>query len=272
VKVRFNGALFALLHNGTGAVKTLEQYVEQAFATSAKLPLTGAALAMRARRLAAGDGVQFSESLRSAGLTFRKLVETTGLTVEDRPGRDFIVRSPDGTADAASAESPRRLREDIYRAFTRLRNTPLHYDSASERFIETGIGPILETIAIADALVPRRLFAEKQLPDVKSELLAALQEPKPLSAFAAKIRGRQLESEWYHFYSSYNETRAREWAASNQIEVPASWFADRPLPVKEDPRTILHALLALMNDDDVRRLVIPLRVVEAWAIERNRRY
>lgn len=54
-------------------------------------------------------------------------------------------------------------------------------------------------------------FAGKQEEKINEELLYALNGQKPFQSFKDKIKGQDIENEWYDFESTYAKKRMREW-------------------------------------------------------------
>jgi hypothetical protein len=100
-------------------------------------PLLGAALGLLASRIAASNGLVFKDELKREGLSLKRLLEKMPDEVQLAPatyGPDFVIsRAGDVPAAFKETTEPRRLRHDVYIAFTRLRSGLLYYDAVHDR-------------------------------------------------------------------------------------------------------------------------------------------
>jgi hypothetical protein len=173
----------------------------------------------------------------------------------------------EGATEGPPLPEARTVREDVYRAFTRVDARPYNYSRSQDRFTQEALddGDVIPgpTITQDDLMAERRDFAAAQAAIVQVALYAALDEPQPLTAFQKAVNGNRLQRQWRRFRLERILQRVDTWVGQHGMAVSPTWLNEEA-PVAAWPiRTVMEYLLAEMSDDELRGLNVPVRAVEA---------
>ncbi len=238
----------------------------------------GAKLRQQMEKMAPATGFDVPAHLKSHEQPFGVLVgQADGVVLHKRPGSDMLVglEGADPPAEKACAPSAgqtgsTRLRKDVWEAFTRL-SPNFVYLPGSDRFVPTGQqeGPSIPVpdIKLEGLIRDCRDFIDGLDSAVQPLLRRALEHTAtPL----AKFRDALQEMGYLHAWTSWRvdmlRNRVIEWAKKNQIEPRNSWFS--PTRSSMTAHRALEQLMPYLTTDEVRRLPVPLRAIEALFADR----
>ena len=129
----------------------------------------------------------------------------------------------------------------------------------------------IPVLTIEEAQEARRIFAMQQTdPQVRKRLEDAAVDPAGLSRFTEAIRDCGLRGEWHQYRVRALVDRIANWAKNEGIQWRDDWLttSSRGIPEAysssesmEDSRYAINALLELMDQEDMRRVSIPLDIV-----------
>lgn len=241
-------------------------------------PLLGATLGLLASKIAASNGLVFKDELKRQGLSLKRLLGKMPDEVQLAPaayGPDFVIsRAGEGPTALNEEAEPRKLRRDVYIAFTRLRSGLLFYNAVHDRFRQEspdGSGNIpVPPIAIGDLVDDRRSFAES-INDaaLSNTLLGSLQDrTTALTSFKQAVDDADLQANWHRFNGERVRKRLQTWASSNGLPLRPEWQHVEQATAR-DPRNTLSEVARHMTDDEVRNLTVPVRAVEALMLLRG---
>lgn len=184
----------------------------------------------------------------------------------------------DEAPDSTGKSSLRRLRPDVFKAFTRL--PPVGhvyaYTKTSDRFteIDQNIEAHTEMIRVPAltldaALAERREFTDN-LPETSAQvaLLAALQDDlSPLGAFGQAVKQYGLGQHWHEFRMGRLLKSIQEWADENGLIWNPAWVGNFPASAKpanaftsREANTFLAGMMQL-SPEDAQRVMVPLDIV-----------
>lgn len=263
--------------------EALAQLIER---TSA--PAAGAKLRSAVAQIARERGLEFPPpGIRK----FSELVEAypADFIVQRRPGSDIIV-VPAARAELLAVESPRsvsptaRIRQDLFDALILVPIAAYglpYYDPTRDAVLYVKDGE--EVPAAAVAMPATSLQAEIQLrkqfideagllDTAKTALTDSLKRMStPLRDFSNCIQEFGLVKRWHSFRVGLLATRLREWSVEKALTWQQSWVeASEPrlvaasvpaVPVSLDEKRQLSELAALLTEEDLGRITVPMDIV-----------
>ncbi len=225
----------------------------------------GAKLHAKVAELAAEQGESLAEYLKSSGVKFNVLVQSVPDVVV------LISAGTDMSVGLQGARPPirlgkRRIRPDVFQAFTRVDERPFFYDSALDRFTQDPVSSSaveLPRVTWENLREDRIAFA-KSLPDeaVTEELMhpASLAS---LKGFHSMVMERGLRSSWVDFNVNSVASRIQAWAETEGISIRPEWITEViSRHAGSSPQEVLVALARYLTDEEIRDLAIPFRAVE----------
>ncbi len=244
-----------------------------------KVMAPGAKLRWKMEEIARGKGFDVSEHLKSQEQPFGVLVgETNGVTLHKRTGSDMLVglegadRPPEKVRSPSSRQAgSARLRKDVWEAFTRL-SPNFVYLPGSDRFVpieqQQGLSiPVPDTTLEALIQDYREFIDGLKDADMQSSLQHALQHSaNPLVKFRQVLQERGGLRAWASWRVDMLRNRVIEWAKQNNIEPRNSWFLAAQSNMTA--HRALERLIPYLTTDEVRRLKVPMRAVEALLDDR----
>lgn len=210
------------------------------------------------------------------------------VSLKRRLGQDVLVSvagdeaalqtiAADEAPDSTGKTPLRRLRSDVFKAFTRLPpvGRVYAYAKTNDRFteIDQSIGSRTDMIHVPAqtldaALAERREFTEN-LPETSARvaLLAALQADLPLGAFGQAVKEHGLGQHWHEFRMGRLLKNIQEWADENGLSWNPDWMGNLPASLKpanaftsREANTFLAGMMQL-SPEDAQRVMIPLDIV-----------
>lgn len=229
-----------------------------------------------------------------AGLEHLKFAEFLALfpsvvRLKRRLGQDMLVATAEKAA-VLQAEATdeavypadktvcQRLRQDIFKAFTRLLTTGrvYVYTVANDRFTEVdeaGVGDAeairVPTQTLDAALSERRDFASGVADaNACAALLAALATgSSPLGAFGQAVKQHGLGHLWHDFRMERMRQRIQEWASSAGLVWNPAWLGGMPAGVRQadiftarEANAFLAGMMQL-GPKETQRVMVPLDIV-----------
>lgn len=210
------------------------------------------------------------------------------VSLKRRLGQDVLVSvagdeaalqtiAADEGPDSKGRAPLRRLRSDVFKAFTRLPpvGRVYTYVKTSDRFTE--IDQSIESRAdmihvpaqtLDAALAERREFTEN-LPETSSRvaLSAALQADSPLGAFGQAVKEHSLGQHWHEFRMERLLKNIQAWADENGLSWNPDWMGNLPASQKpanaftsREANTFLAGMMQL-SPEDAQRVMVPLDIV-----------
>ena len=244
-----------------------------------KVMAPGAKLRWKMEEIAREKGFDVSEHLKSQDQPFGVLVDqTNGVTLHKRTGSDMLVglegadRPPEKVRSPSSRQAgSAKLRKDVWEAFTRL-SPNFVYLPDLDRFV-----PIEQqqepSISVPDttleALIQdcREFIDGLKDADMQSSLRHALQHSaNPLVKFRQVLQEWGWLRAWASWRVDMLRNRVIEWAKQNNIEPRNSWFLAAQSNMTA--HRALERLIPYLTTDEVRRLKVPMRAVEALLDDR----
>ena len=206
-----------------------------------------------------------------------------------RPGQDFLVVAA-GKSDLLAKSIEGRLygiRPDLFQAFT-----SVGYNSPDRPYYDKNTGQVAwrkpgEGQALPESWIPIELTtegAEIQLrrdfaggveqAATRTQLLEAVMNSLPLSAFGKAVKKAGSQREWHSFRTERVLEKIQRWATDKQIEWNDTWLTERPSDyawkkqaslssgtpthAEADP---LRVLFSGLDAADIQRISIPLDLV-----------
>jgi hypothetical protein len=228
----------------------------------------GSRLMQALERRTAAEEVDIRAHLRASKLSFSQFLGQfrPDIVVQLRGATDMLVGFP-AAAEGPPISEPRSLREDVYRAFTRVDAQPYNYSKSRARFTQEQFtaedaipGPVITKQLLLDE---RAEFARTQPADVAAALLATLDDTQPLTAFQKTINEWNLPRQWRRFHLTKIMARLNAWAFEHRQPLLAAWLNKEPTYDVWPVRRVMDLVLAEMGDDEIRGLLVPVRAVEA---------
>ena len=206
-----------------------------------------------------------------------------------RPGQDFLVVAA-GKSDLLAKSVGRRLygiRPDLFKAFTTVgydsTNLP-YYDKNTDQVVrqEPGEGqalpeswvPVEVTTEAAEIQLRRDFTETPEQAATRSQLLEAVTNSLPLSAFGKAVKRAGSQREWHSFRTERVLAKIQRWATDNQIEWNDAWLTEGPSDYAWKKQASLssptptHAgadplqfLFSGLDAADIQRISIPLDLV-----------
>ena len=256
-----------------------------------KGPVPGAKLRQIVAHTAVQKGLKYPpEGFESE--TFGEFLRRfdSAVLVLRRKSQDFLVApatQPELLARGSSGSLP-QLRSDIFDAFTRIPKPPDFISPWYNRLSDTIIwlsphdpkdSESLASItpaSIEQEVADRKIFA--QLPEIGEEVRENLLESiknhgqSVLWAFAQVVRSAGLSRKWHVFRFQQLNSRIRAWSEAQQIAWREDWLVateESADPLSGGIETSelrsglakLQQVFAALEDEDLRRISIPLDVV-----------
>ncbi len=220
-------------------------------------------------------------------LPFLQLIERYPqiLSVLRRPGQDFLV-APAERSDLLSDEVRDRLygiRGDFFEAFTIISESHRpFYDKTADHVIWKKVtDPLTDSLISIDRPTEktevelRKAFADSRaesVPDARPQLLAALNEARPLQTFGNVVRAdANLQREWHSFRTGRIVKKMQEWANNNELQWKNVWLTERPSyphRISEADKsqqfsqdTSMQFVLPGLDTGDMQRIYVPLDLV-----------
>jgi hypothetical protein len=217
---------------------------------------------------------------------FLKQFESIAL-VRRREGRDLLVAPADMPQLLADAPESgvARLREDIFEAFTRIpRGLPpsepwyVVSDDTVVWLLPTELSGSGELVKIPAATLELELSERKSFiqsvdlsEDVRNRIAGSLDAHSGLGSFSKLIKAHGLSQMWHRHRFQSVVRRIRAWCATAGIPWREDWVlsgdASKPststgdeLPTANQ-RHIFERLVQSLNDEDLRRISVPLDIV-----------
>ena len=205
-----------------------------------------------------------------------------------RGGQDVLV-APSGRPELlleSDSGKAIQLREDVFEAFTRVRN-----DQSSLRTWYSRERDTFSLVAVTEskdpskfALVPqttlegevayRREFVSSQelSHDIRTRLCASLDGSSALGAFSSSVRAYGLARKWHHHRLEGILRRVKSWCSDEGVNWRDEWLQGRqqtasPIddPAVAEPtearRELVARLLERLSKDDLQRVSVPLDIV-----------
>lgn len=250
-------------------------------------PAPGAKLRGVVARIARERGLDFPPpGVRK----FTELVEAfpADFILQRHPGSDVLV-VPAARAEllavdpSAGAPATARIRQDLFDALTRV---PLaayglpYYDPDEDAvsYVKDGEQPPKNGVALPATSLEQELAlrtAFKEEADVgdpaTDALAAALTTSTPLREFSHVVQQFGLVKKWHSFRLALLATRLREWSVKTGLPWQQSWLdtveprltaASPPAaPVSLDNKRHLLELSALLTEEDLARISVPMDIV-----------
>ncbi|HEX3463744.1 MAG TPA: hypothetical protein VHS78_06830 [Candidatus Elarobacter sp.] len=229
--------------------------------------IPGSRLMQELARRSSGEDTDFRVHLKNVGLSFSKFLSQfrPEIIVDIRGARDMLVGLP-GATEGPPLTEPRQLREDVYKAFTRVEAQPYNYSRSHNLFTQEQLpaedvvpGPTITTELLIEE---RKEFAQTQPSDVSTDLMAALDDPAPLTAYLHALGKRRLQRPWRRFRLAKLADRVAAWAEASGLPLHPEWFNEAGPLTATPARRVIDLILAEMTDDEVRSLLVPVRAVE----------
>lgn len=250
-------------------------------------PAPGAKLRGVVARIALERGLDFPP----AGVRkFTDLVEAfpADFILQRRPGSDVMV-VPAARAELLAVEpsaatfATARIRQDLFEALTRV---PLpsygvpYYDPDDDAvtYVKDGEQPPkngvpLPATSLDNELALRRSFRDE--PDLgdpaKDALTAALTTNTPLRDFSHAVQQFGLVKKWHSFRLALIATKLRKWSVRTGLPWQQSWIdtveprqaalSPPAAPVSLDSKRHLLELSALLTEEDLARISVPMDIV-----------
>lgn len=250
-------------------------------------PAPGAKLRGMVARLARERGLEFPPpGIRK----FSELVEAfpADFILQRRPGSDVLV-VPTARAELLAVERSggsapaARIRQDLFDALTRV---PLpayglpYYEPEKDAvlYVKDGdqppqTGVIMPATSIEQELALRAKFRDEAevVETAKEALSSALTTNTPLRDFSQAVQEFGLVKKWHAYRVALLATRLREWSVHTGLPWQQSWVdaveprvpaANPPTaPVSLDNKRHLLELSALLTEEDLARISVPMDIV-----------
>jgi hypothetical protein len=236
--------------------------------------IPGAVLKLALTRRAAEAGKYFDQRALGPG-SFYDLVSRCNVTVQRRPGSDFVVL-PKSIPVAETTQSDVRIQRDIWYAFVSfpvpsVRRT---YDPVTHRVVydddsmALGGKVLIEPIPIEQQINWRREFATTIIGPEGEEPAKAVKAQNPFKDFSRLMRQRpSLGKQWNLFLFKRVVPIIEQWADHNKIPREQWLQSSKPKAVEDIDRRELYQFLDSVSIDDLMNLHVPLR----WVIGRTKR-
>ena len=237
--------------------------------------LPGARVATQAIRLGAESNFDFREALRASGKSFLDVVKImlpgSDLRFVPRQGSDFLLGFDTAPLPDFTQVSP-AIRNDFFRAFTRIRDANARYLVDDDRIVygeEPPLGGVLiPKPTTEDAWNLRLRFAESlEQSTAKTQLIdLASDETRSLSRYSALLHAHRLDAPWIKFRYGTLRAAISQWAADGNIPVRAAWFGAPGSQVQRTPvskKPVREALLSSLTTEELTRVLIPADIVQA---------
>ena len=208
------------------------------------------------------------------------------VTVFSRDGQDILVAPSDRPELLGASETGQaQLREDMFEAFTRIpRESPpmepwydrdddkIKWHAADEAAVSHDFSKI-PPATLAQELEDRREFAHSLEIDsqIKDNLLGIPQNQSGLWTFTKILKENGLSHKWHFFRFRALIMRIRSWCESENIEWREDWLrsgnappnSGKPLSIPDliDKQHRFEGFLQGLNDEDVKRISVPLDIV-----------
>ena len=225
----------------------------------------GARLHARVAELAEEQGESLASYLKSSRMQFNELVRSVpGVVVVISTGTDMLVGLEGAQPPVAFGK--RRIRPDVFQAFTRVDEHPFFYDSALDSFTQNPVSSNaveLPQVTWEQLQDDRKAFAGFQPDEAATGALMNAISPASLKGFHNVVTELGLRSKWAEFNVNRVLSRIREWAENEGIPVRPEWITEvAPRRAGSSPQEVLVALARYLTDEEVRELAVPFRAVE----------
>lgn len=250
-----------------------------AFPSTVKEPILGSTFGQEVVRVAQQHGARFPPE-SEPDLKLVQLLERFPdvVAILRRPGKDILV-VPAGQAEVLAAAPGKELvgiRMDLFEALTQIRDEQAFYNKRDDSVRWGSLTPDPESLPLPKSTLEnevslRRDFARGLSGSGGPELLAALEEQLPLSAFARGLRALHLQRQWHVFRTKNLLARLKDWATSNDIDWKEQWLSDSLAGSQRAVRLFqasdlrsadtLAALFERLDADDLRRISVPLDLI-----------
>ena len=239
-------------------------------------PVTGAVLKLELIRRAIAEGKLFDQRTLGSG-NFYDLVAKCNVTVQRRPGSDFVVLPKSAPATVEAVQPNIRIQRDIWYAFvsfpvpgTRRTFDPVtHKVVYEDESMPLGGKILIEPISVEQQLNWRKEFAGRMSDLEDAELAKAIKAQNPFKDFSRLMRQRpDLGKSWNLFLLNKVIPTVERWADSNSIPREQCLQLNRPQSEEQETsRRELYQFFDSISIDDLLNLQIPLR----WVVGRSKR-
>ena len=206
-----------------------------------------------------------------------------------RKRQDILVAHPAAAGEVARKVAPALLRHDLYEAFTDLDESHRYvYDAKADEARRSNdshplvppsppLYSIPQNTEVAEITI-RTAFAEVGdiEADVAEALRSSLTQTKPLTAFAAVARERNVAKAWHDFKFARLLHRINEWAVMERIPWQSGWIqSDEPTaegaPAPATTKAIegIERALGSLSEADLARIMVPLDIVARLLADRG---
>jgi hypothetical protein len=238
-------------------------------------PVPGAVLKLELLHRATDQGKYFDQHSLGSG-NFYDLVSKCDVTVERRPGSDFVVFPKSASVTTAASQPAIRIQRDIWYAFvsfpvpgTRRSFDPVtHRVAYEDESIPLGGKVVIEPISVQQQLNWRKEFAASVTGPETEELVKAVTAPNPFKDFSRLTRQRpSLGKAWNLFLLKKVLPIVEQWADLNGILREQWLHLNKPKTQDDAKRRELYQFFDGVPIDDLLNVNIPLR----WIVTGSKR-